>query len=163
MTQLSLFPDYDGEPVAPLPRANHRQVRKGYVYLIHGYEDVYKIGRAVDAEQRFRAMTKLPFPTTVVHRIDCEDCVEAEGIIHNYHAPRRLHGEWFRLRPEDVAALRSVDALPMFGLLHDQKNADVLRAYCRALPFDYGRALAYVLPEYCREHGVKEPGAAYVA
>ena len=163
MTQLSLFTDYEGEPVAPLPRSNHRQVRKGFVYLIHGYDDVYKIGRAVDAEQRFRAMTKLPFPTTVVHRIDCEDCVEAEGIIHTYHAPRRLHGEWFRLSLDYVAALRRVDALPMFAPLHDPKNAEVLRAYCVALPFDFDRALAHVLPEYCREHGLREAPAVYVA
>jgi hypothetical protein len=164
MTQPSLFPEYETTPTAPAPqRPTTRSVIDGYVYIIHGYDDIYKIGRSIDTIGRRRSMVKMPFTMTMIHRIKCDDCVEAESIIHNYHARHRVNGEWFHLGPDDLAALCSVDYLPVFGLVRDPKNAEVLRAYCKALPFDYARALAFVLPEQVKESGLRETPVGYVA
>lgn len=87
------------------------EVREGFVYLMR-WEDEYKIGKAVDVDRRQKRLSReLDRNITVLHRIFSEDYSKTEADLHERYASKRLHGEWFALKPEDVAWLKSVDRL----------------------------------------------------
>lgn len=83
--------------------------RNGFVYLVRSEAGHYKIGRAVNVENRMRMFhVKLPFPVTLDHTITCNDCVVAEKMLHKKFNGKRLDGEWFALAPEDVDYIKGL-------------------------------------------------------
>jgi hypothetical protein len=85
------------QPMAPTP---------GYVYVLkspHGY----KIGKTVNLKDRIRLFSvKLPFETSLEHYAWFPDYTAAERAFHQRFHDRRLEGEWFDLRPQDLAEIR---------------------------------------------------------
>ncbi len=81
--------------------------RGGYVYLIlspYGY----KIGKTKRMKERSQLFSvKLPFEIEVVHYKWFEDYSRAEAALHQRFKEKRLDGEWFRLTPADVQAVKA--------------------------------------------------------
>ncbi|MEM6280562.1 MAG: GIY-YIG nuclease family protein [Chloroflexota bacterium] len=86
--------------------------REGYVYLLQSDSGHWKIGRALDPENRLQTFTvKLPFEVEYKHLIPCKDYIAAEKDLHKRYAHRRTDGEWFALTEEDVAAICNIEAM----------------------------------------------------
>lgn len=78
----------------------------GYVYLMKSGR-YYKIGRSVAPGRReYDLGIKLPEPVKMVHKIKTDDPSGIEKYWHQRFSERRLNGEWFDLRNEDVSAFR---------------------------------------------------------
>jgi Meiotically Up-regulated Gene 113 (MUG113) protein len=78
----------------------------GHVYLLQ-HQNAYKIGRSVDATQRYRQIrTQMPHETREIHLIETDDPAGIEAYWHNRFRDKRLQGEWFALSTEDVKAFR---------------------------------------------------------
>jgi len=78
----------------------------GFVYLMKSGR-FYKIGRSTCAEKRaYEVQLVLPEELTLVHKIKTDDPVGIEAYWHSRFADRRLRGEWFDLKADDVRAFR---------------------------------------------------------
>lgn len=78
----------------------------GYVYLVRHGRD-FKIGRSNDVTRRRREISLLlPKELEHVHVIETDDPEGIEAYWHRRFEARRTRGEWFDLKPEDVAAFR---------------------------------------------------------
>jgi Meiotically Up-regulated Gene 113 (MUG113) protein len=97
--------DQHAVPRAETTETTRARVR-GYVYLArHGTD--YKIGRSNDVTRRRRELALiLPRELEHVHIIETDDPEGIEAYWHNRFRDRRIRGEWFELRPEDVVAFR---------------------------------------------------------
>lgn len=90
----------EGVEIPPAPKRSN----PGYVYLLHG-NGHYKIGKTKSISRRFREVgLKLPFPVEIEDYIRCDDMDSVEAEWHSRFKDKRLHGEWFNLSAEDVAA-----------------------------------------------------------
>ncbi|MEP7284521.1 MAG: GIY-YIG nuclease family protein [Chloroflexota bacterium] len=80
--------------------------RQGYVYLIEGVEDWFKIGRSKEAVERIEKLgVVLPFPIETRHIIVTDDMYKAESKLHEIFSERRGRGEWFKLNADEVQAI----------------------------------------------------------
>ncbi len=78
----------------------------GYVYLVK-HDRHFKIGRSNDVTRRRREIALLlPNELEHVHVIETDDPEGIEQYWHRRFESRRTRGEWFDLKPEDVAAFR---------------------------------------------------------
>ena len=78
----------------------------GVVYLIRMGE-FYKIGKSNDPGRRMYELgLQLPEKHDVVHVIETDDPSGIESYWHRRFASQRTNGEWFRLSPDDVAAIK---------------------------------------------------------
>lgn len=92
----------DPDPVRQLDR-------KGYVYILKAHDNLYKIGRARDPQNRLRTFeVKLPFPVEFELLIQTEDMYALESQLHRQFAAQRVNGEWFKLTPDDITYLQSL-------------------------------------------------------
>jgi hypothetical protein len=88
--------------VQPLPKA-----RPGFVYILKSDTGHYKIGRAIDPENRLRTFgVKLPFKVEYELLIPSDDYIKLEAELHARFHIKHVSGEWFALVPEDIEALR---------------------------------------------------------
>lgn len=79
---------------------------QGYVYLLR-YGGDFKIGRSGDLERRIRSIgVSMPERMELVHSIRTDDPPGIEAYWHRRFAANRRNGEWFQLKPADVAAFR---------------------------------------------------------
>lgn len=86
-----------------------RKVRAGYVYLVQEPKGTYKIGRALDVQDRMRTFgIKLPYKVDLLAVIQSGDYVATEQELHFKFAEKRVDGEWFALTDEDVAYIKSL-------------------------------------------------------
>lgn len=78
----------------------------GYVYLLRSGR-FYKIGRSNSVGRRERELAiQLPEKATLVHSIKTDDPPGIEAYWHRRFQDRRRNGEWFELKPRDLAAFR---------------------------------------------------------
>ena len=83
----------------------------GYVYILAG-GGFHKIGKTINPEDRIRWFeTKLPFPVKLTHLIPCQNYGLAEKALHRKFAPRREHGEWFKLSESDLETIKQIKAM----------------------------------------------------
>jgi hypothetical protein len=94
----------------PTPRTQeNKRLRPGSIYLISSPQGLYKIGRAVELKARMRAFeSQFPFPVTLIHSFDVEDCPTAEQELHEKYSHRRANGEWFSLSEEEVEEIKAI-------------------------------------------------------
>ncbi len=97
--------DEDAEPVEAVGTSTLGE-QFGFVYLMKSGR-FYKIGRSTCAEKRaYEVQLVLPEELTLVHKIKTDDPVGIEAYWHSRFADRRLRGEWFDLKADDVRAFR---------------------------------------------------------
>jgi hypothetical protein len=108
------FPDMDQlsfssrKPAAGVPRRLSTLATPGYVYLLRS-EYGFKIGKTVSMKSRTRLFeVKLPFRFSVEHFAHFENYSQAERNLHEHFRGQRLEGEWFDLRPADIAHIKSL-------------------------------------------------------
>lgn len=80
----------------------------GFVYLVKS-GDFYKIGLAVDVEDRVRSLrTNSPYPAEVLHTVKTPSMRRLELLLHKAYRHKRTQGEWFALEPDDVATICAI-------------------------------------------------------
>jgi len=78
----------------------------GFVYLIK-FDSYYKIGRTNTTGRREKEIAlELPEKTRLIHAIKTDDPSGIETYWHHRFEPQQTNGEWFKLKPADVAAFR---------------------------------------------------------
>lgn len=79
--------------------------RSGFIYLLHAEETPrYKIGLSIQPKQRRATINnQSPFPVYVVDCYPVDDMPTAETYWHQRFESVRVHGEWFVLKPNQVA------------------------------------------------------------
>jgi len=78
----------------------------GWVYLVQ-FARKFKIGLTRDISQRIRSIqNNLPDGARTVHIIETDDPEGVEAYWHRRFAKKRTRGEWFKLTPADVAAMK---------------------------------------------------------
>ena len=79
----------------------------GFVYLVQGHRGEYKIGRTNLVDRRLAELgATASVEYELVHEIKTDDPAGVEAYWHRRFADRRMRGEWFALRPNDVKAFR---------------------------------------------------------
>lgn len=80
----------------------------GYVYLLKGDFDIYKIGMSVNPDVRIKSYNGLPFKVTHICSIQTENARLLEASLHKRFDSKRLNGEWFNLATDDVEYVKSL-------------------------------------------------------
>ena len=81
---------------------------QGYIYILNSVHG-YKIGRSITPISRVEHLgVKLPFPIDVMNIFPADDYITAERICHRMHSDKRLNGEWFALKEDDVEWFKSI-------------------------------------------------------
>jgi len=81
---------------------------KGYIYFLKAYDNIIKIGRAVNLKDRFDTISpQLPFETEVLFTIKVKDYIKAESLFHSYFNNKWVRGEWFNLTDEDIKNIKN--------------------------------------------------------
>ncbi|HEX5279005.1 MAG TPA: GIY-YIG nuclease family protein [Micropepsaceae bacterium] len=79
----------------------------GAVYLMRA-GPLFKIGCSRKPEQRTRRVASgVPAEAVVIHMIQTDDPYGVERYWHRRFADKRVHGEWFRLSADEIAAFRA--------------------------------------------------------
>lgn len=90
----------------PPEKKRSGKILKGYIYLLKGPSNTYKIGRTLDPKPRIEYLgVKLPFPITPVCVIPSDDYCHLEKHLHKRFESKRVNGEWFSLGTEEVNEL----------------------------------------------------------
>lgn len=91
------------------PDKPKRKPVAGHVYLIRAENGLYKIGKAKNLTARMKPFSvEFPMKWELVHTFASDDYSIAEGALHNMFDDRRAVGEWFKLLPEDVVYIKSI-------------------------------------------------------
>lgn len=92
--------------------------KSGYVYLFSAVGGFYKIGASKNPNERLLSFAFLPFEIKIAHAIKTDDAAWLESFYHQVFADKHIVGEWFKLTPEDVAAItiHTDRAAPICGL-----------------------------------------------
>jgi hypothetical protein len=77
---------------------------KGWIYLLEGKDNLYKIGLTTRTPSKRLAeiSPKMPFEPKLAYSFRSNDVYEAEEILHTTFCDRRVNGEWFQLQPADL-------------------------------------------------------------
>lgn len=79
----------------------------GFVYLIKGHPGEFKIGHTNLVDRRLSELgATFPIEQELVHTIKTDDPAGVEAYWHKRFENKRMKGEWFRLRPDDVNAFK---------------------------------------------------------
>jgi hypothetical protein len=106
------------------PPQNHK--RPGLVYVMETQGGAYKIGWASFNRSRISEIpAKMPYETSVVMTIECDDAPVAERELHEWFRGMRMRGEWFRLDGEALCYLGSIERFEngTFWSIWDPRNA----------------------------------------
>lgn len=84
----------------------------GYIYLIKGQGETYKIGLSATPATRIRTLgVQLPFPIDVLHLIETDNMLAAEKQLKDRYEAKRVNGEWFQLSEADVAEIKATQRI----------------------------------------------------
>ena len=84
----------------------------GYIYLIRGENNTYKIGLSSNPTKRIKTLgVQLPFQITPIHLIKTDHMLDAEKHLHSMFADKRTAGEWFALDACDVETICAIEHL----------------------------------------------------
>jgi hypothetical protein len=79
----------------------------GFVYLIKGHPGELKIGHTNLVDRRVSELgATFPVEQQLVHTIKTDDPAGVEGYWHRRFENKRMKGEWFRPKPDDVRAFK---------------------------------------------------------
>ncbi len=83
----------------------------GYLYLLKCGE-FYKIGFSETPRKRVHSFrTGSPHPILLIHTLKTPHYKTVEKVLHRHFSEKRHQGEWFRLTDEDVAYIKSLNAI----------------------------------------------------
>ena len=83
--------------------------RPGFVYLMWSETGLWKIGRAKSVEARLGGLNReIPIEIKVEHHFASRDYIKAEKVLHERYSNERVKYEWFRLSPEQVENIKSI-------------------------------------------------------
>lgn len=106
---------YDDEGAPKLlpkwTQTKRQEKREAWVYLLRSVSGHYKIGRAIDPNNRLKTFhVMLPFEVEFDCLIKSDDSeyVTLERSLHKRFADKRINGEWFALDSDDVAYIREL-------------------------------------------------------
>jgi len=86
-----------------------RNKRPGYIYLIRADNSLFKIGKTINPEDRFKSLQTLsPVPLALIHTVKTGDTMMLEHELHERFSEKREQGEWFKLEPADVDFIKSL-------------------------------------------------------
>lgn len=81
----------------------------GYVYLLQ-CGDLYKIGFSLQPRKRLKQFrTGSPHPILLIHSLRTSCYRQIERQLHHHFRGKRESGEWFKLDPEDVSYIKSLN------------------------------------------------------
>ncbi|MDO6658004.1 GIY-YIG nuclease family protein [Anaerobacillus sp. 1_MG-2023] len=78
---------------------------RGIVYFLREkLSGSIKIGRTQNFDRRLENFgVKLPFEVELIYKFECGDCNQVEKMLHDYFDKKRIDGEWFDIRIDDLA------------------------------------------------------------
>lgn len=132
----------------------------GSVYFIR-FGDLYKIGKTKSTARRFSDI-KFSNPFAVLHKsIDVMGYHYAESFFHNLFLSHKVHGEWFKLKSEDIDRginelleqgfdVKSINTYPDKGLVRNhflEEELKILDGVNRSLRYE-NWLLREVVKEY---------------
>jgi len=86
-----------------------KEISKGYVYLIKGENERYKIGFSKNAERRTKELCLSSCEKHIlIHSFYCENPYQKEQNLHKKYASKRTHSEWFELEETDVNFIKGL-------------------------------------------------------
>ncbi len=84
-----------------------KDTKYGFVYLIKGHPGEYKIGRTNFVDRRISELgATFPIEQELVHEIKTDDPSGVEAYWHKRFESKRMRGEWFNLKLDDVNAFK---------------------------------------------------------
>jgi hypothetical protein len=82
-------------------------IKYGFVYLIKGHPGEFKIGHTNLVDRRVSELgATFPIEQQLIHTIKTDDPAGVEAYWHRRFENKRMKGEWFRLKPDDVRAFK---------------------------------------------------------
>lgn len=82
--------------------AQNKRDIAGWVYVIHGENNRFKIGISKNVEKRLKSFSQLPFPVTLIYKKKTKNMEETELFLHKKYEEQRINGEWFELSDKDI-------------------------------------------------------------
>lgn len=104
---------------------NSKNKAVGYIYLLSTNVGYYKIGRAMNLEERLTDHRRAyPVEITVEHSIRVSDVFTCELYLLKQFREKRLQGEWFSLTPDEVAWIKSLDKATLERLANSRLEVE---------------------------------------
>ncbi|MGD0197241.1 MAG: GIY-YIG nuclease family protein [Solirubrobacteraceae bacterium] len=92
---------------APTENGQAAPAKYGFVYLAKGHPGEYKIGRTNLVDRRMSELgATAAVELQLIHEIKTDDPSGVEAYWHKRFEGKRIRGEWFQLRVDDVAAFK---------------------------------------------------------
>ena len=105
-----------------IPYKNNKKEYKfkvGYIYFfqikgeyIDDNANLVKIGVSINAPRRkLQLQTKLPFKIKIINQIKVKRPYKLEKKIHKKWSHKKVKGEWFKLKEEDINYIKNIENL----------------------------------------------------
>lgn len=89
------------------PVSGDTSYNSGYVYVVRGAGNLYKIGLTRSFEQRQKTLRSKFGPIELIHLITCDNAYRAESALHVHFSSKQVANEWFALADDDIAWIRT--------------------------------------------------------
>jgi len=82
--------------------SKNTNTNKGFVYIISGEDNLYKVGYTSDLNKRIKNFNHYNINSDLVFCIQSEFAFDLEGKAHKFLLPFNESGEWFRLNKQNL-------------------------------------------------------------
>ena len=104
-----LLSNYKNPYEKPPEIIKQNQICEGFVYVLRAENDVYKIGKAKDLDNRIYTFeVKLPIKVELYCSCKVENYSQLEKELHIKYAEKRINGEWFSLTEQDLEEIKAL-------------------------------------------------------